>query len=155
MFGMTERSFRAHWIPQCGPGNKAVDGALYASHTPCPSRLQHPWISYSTAATKKREKKPLRNFIAKTLLVTNFKFQSQNRMIRNNNYSTKISIFICNVTKHIFIMSLAVLTLNSVAQRLNRYHEVIHYRFTSTSVYESTVIKLRGYISITYTHDSI
>ena len=30
---VTERSFRAHWIPQCGPGNKAADGALYASHT--------------------------------------------------------------------------------------------------------------------------
>ena len=33
-YNVTERSFRAHWIPQCGPGNKAADGALYASHTP-------------------------------------------------------------------------------------------------------------------------
>ena len=48
-YNVTERSFRAHWIPQCGPGNKAADGALYASHTPCPSRLQHPWTSHPTS----------------------------------------------------------------------------------------------------------
>ena len=53
---VTERS---HWIPQCGPGNKAADGVLYASHTPYPSRLQHPWPSCSTATTKiKREENP-------------------------------------------------------------------------------------------------
>ena len=40
-------------MPQCGPGNKAADGALYASYTPCPSRLQCPWSSYPT--TTKRE----------------------------------------------------------------------------------------------------
>ena len=55
-YNVTDRSFRAHWIPQCGPGNKAADGALYASHTPCPSRLQHPWISYTTKI--KREENP-------------------------------------------------------------------------------------------------
>ena len=36
---VTERLFRAHWIPQCGPGNKAADGTLYESHIPCPNRL--------------------------------------------------------------------------------------------------------------------
>ena len=51
-YNVTDRSSRAHWIPQCGPGSKAADGALYGSHTPCPSRLQHPWTSYSTAPTK-------------------------------------------------------------------------------------------------------
>ena len=50
-----------HWIPQCGPGNKAADGALYASHTPCPSRLQHPWSSYPTR-TKREENPPLRKW---------------------------------------------------------------------------------------------
>ena len=59
-YNVTERSFRAHWIPQCGPGNKAADGALHASHTPCPSRLQHPWSSHPTM-TKSGENPPLRN----------------------------------------------------------------------------------------------
>ena len=57
-YNVTERSFRAHWIPQCGPGNKAADGALYASHTPCPSRRQHPWTSYSTTKIKSEENPP-------------------------------------------------------------------------------------------------
>ena len=56
-YNVTERSFRAHWIPQCGPGNKAADGELYASHTPSPSRLQHPWTSYS-APTKSEDPPP-------------------------------------------------------------------------------------------------
>ena len=58
-YNVTERSFRGHWIPQCGPGNKAADGALYASHTPCPSRLQHPWSSYRPRL--REAKSPLRN----------------------------------------------------------------------------------------------
>ena len=60
-YNVTERSFRAHWIPQCGPGNKAADGALYASHTPCPIRLQHPWTSYLTTKIKSEENPPYEN----------------------------------------------------------------------------------------------
>ena len=33
-------------------------GALYASHSPCPSRLQHPWPSCSTTKIKSEENPP-------------------------------------------------------------------------------------------------
>ena len=46
------------WIPQCGPGNKTADGALYASHTPCPSRLQHPWTFLLNNNREKEEGPP-------------------------------------------------------------------------------------------------
>ena len=53
----------SHWIPQCGPGNKAADGALYASHTPCPSRLQQLWTSHPTM-TKSGESPPYEKSMA-------------------------------------------------------------------------------------------
>ena len=54
-YNITERSFRAHWIPQCGPGNKAADG------DPVRVDFNIPGHSYSTTKIKREEPPPLRN----------------------------------------------------------------------------------------------
>ena len=50
------------------PG-KAADGALYASHSPCPSRLQHPWSSYPTRTKREEPPPPYENGVGTRALL--------------------------------------------------------------------------------------
>ena len=54
-YNVTERSFRAHWIPQCGPGNKAAELCVPVIHH-VRVDFNIPGHSYSTKI--KRERNP-------------------------------------------------------------------------------------------------